>query len=384
MKVPDFLLDGEWILPTELLEMIHINDLPVSSGGRDRRVWTGTITRSFTVSSSVEIIRQKIPSLHWTKKVWHKSVHLSISSNAWKLARNVCAIDDNMKKKKFNMVSRCIFCKKEEETRDRILWYCNLSKIIWSWLGGIFNLINPRSFEEVLQFSNNKSPAIKELWILAAFITMNELWFLRNECIFDKGKCDQRLNPIMWNSQYDLQVLRIFGLKTRSVKSMIIKEVFFQLLEQGKLLLCCDGASRGNPGTVGYGVVGRNNTGEFVIAISGGLGISTNYYAEVFSVLITGEQVVHHGFHDLVFRTDSKAVINAFQSQKVPWFAATRWEKICAEVSSWSFIHSYREVNLSSDKMTKRGATLSRGEKRIFDIKPSFFGCLENPDLSLF
>ncbi|XP_026419429.1 uncharacterized protein LOC113315354 [Papaver somniferum] len=230
------------------------------------------------------------------------------------------------------MVSRCIFCRKEEETRDHIFWYCNYIEIIWSWLGGIFNFINPRSFEDVLQLANNKSPAIKELWRLAAFITMKELWFLRNECIFDKGKYDLnvtknkilqvisdsdiRMKANMWNSQYDLQVLKKFGLKTRRVKNMKIKEVFFQLPEQGKILLCCDGASRGNPGMAGYGVVGRNCTSEFVIAISGGLGISTNYYAEVFAILIAGEWAIHNGFHDLVFRTNYKTVINAFQSQQ--------------------------------------------------------------------
>ncbi|XP_026459296.1 uncharacterized protein LOC113359954 [Papaver somniferum] len=220
---------------------------------------------------------------------------------------------------------------------------------------------------------------------------MKELWFLRNECMFDKGKCDLnitkkkimkaisdidiRMKPNMWNNQYDLQLLKKFGLKTRRVKSIIIKEVFFQLPSQGKLLLCCDGASRGNPYIADYGIVVRNHTGEFVIAISGGLGISNNFDAEVFAILIAGEWAVHNGFHDeLVFRTNYKADINAFQSRKLPWFAITRWEKICATVFSWSFTHSYGEVNFSADKMAKRGVALSRGEKRILDSKPSFLG----------
>ncbi|XP_026419865.1 uncharacterized protein LOC113315829 [Papaver somniferum] len=169
----------------------------------------------------------------------------------------------------------------------------------------------------------------------------------------------------MWNKQYDLQVFKHFGLKTRSVKSMIIKEVFFQLPDQGKLLLCYGGASRGNPGCAGYGFVGRLSSGDFVIAISGGLGISTNYYAEIFAILMAGEWEIHHGFKELVFRTDSQAVINAFQSNNLPWFAATRWEKICFEVISWSFKHSYREVNFSVDKAAKRGALLGRV---LFDV----------------
>ncbi|XP_026399512.1 uncharacterized protein LOC113295390 [Papaver somniferum] len=374
--------------------MINVNDLPVVGGGRDKRIWTGIITGEFTVASAVEAIRDKFSSLHWTKKVWHNSIHPSISSNVWKLVRNICATDDNMKKRKFNMV--CIFCRREEKTREHILWYCNFSEIIWSWLGGIFNFKNPRSFEDICQWEKNRAPAVKEIWLLSSFITMKELWFLRNECTYGNGKCDQnvtkkriqqaivdsdlRLKENMWNKQYDLQLLKQFGLKTRSVKSMVIKEVFFQLPEQGKLLLCCDGASRGNLGYAGYGFVGRLSFGDFVIAISGGLGISTNYYAEISAILMAGEWEIHHGFKVLVFRTDSQAVINAFQSNNLPWFAVTRWENICVEVISWSFKHSYREVNFSADKVSKRGALLGRREQRVYERKTSFSSCLENLD----
>ncbi|XP_026419884.1 uncharacterized protein LOC113315849 [Papaver somniferum] len=165
---------------------------------------------------------------------------------------------------------------------------------------------------------------------------------------------------------------------------MVIKEVYFQLPKQGKLLLCCDDASRGNPGYAGYGFVGRLSSGDFLIAISGGLGISTNYYAEIFAILMAGEWAIHHGFKDLVFRTDSQAVINAFQSNNLLWFAITRWENICVEVISWSFKHSYREVNFSADKVAKRGALLGRGEQSVYERKPSFVSCLENPNRCIF
>ncbi|XP_026447406.1 uncharacterized protein LOC113347927 [Papaver somniferum] len=204
---------------------------------------------------------------------------------------------------------------------------------------------------------------------------MKELWFLRNECIFGNVKCDLnvtkkkikqllldnelRLTANMWNKQYGLQVLKIFGLKIRGVKSMNIKEVFFQLPEQGKLLLCCDGSSRGNPG---------------------GLGVSTNYYAEIFAVLIAGEWALIHGFNKLVFKTDSKVFISDFQGNTLPWFAITRWERICEASISWEFTHSYREVNFSADTMAKRGSVLCRGEQSIYGQKPDFLGCLEDPN----
>ncbi|XP_026439127.1 uncharacterized protein LOC113337746, partial [Papaver somniferum] len=209
---------------------------------------------------------------------------------------------------------------------------------------------------------------------------MKELWFLRNDCTYGNEKCDinatkkrimkgifdsdTRMKACMWNSQYDLKILKLFVLKTRRVKRLIVKEVYFHLPSQGKLLLCCDGASRGNPGISGYGIVGRTYTGEFVVAISGGIGISTNFYAEVIAILVVGEWVVHNGFLELIFRTDSQEVRKDLYSKNLPWFAITRWEKICDAVVSWSFTHSYREVNFSADNMANKGVVLSRGEQR--------------------
>lgn len=64
MKVSDFLLGGEWVIPSELLEMIQIKDLPVTEGGADRKIWTGNISGNFSVASAVESIREKIPKPH--------------------------------------------------------------------------------------------------------------------------------------------------------------------------------------------------------------------------------------------------------------------------------------------------------------------------------
>ncbi|XP_026410815.1 uncharacterized protein LOC113306044 [Papaver somniferum] len=41
MKVEDILLDGEWVIPSEILEMIEINELPVVNNEDDKRVWCG-------------------------------------------------------------------------------------------------------------------------------------------------------------------------------------------------------------------------------------------------------------------------------------------------------------------------------------------------------
>ncbi|KAI3981951.1 hypothetical protein MKX01_018857, partial [Papaver californicum] len=98
------------------------------------------------------------------------------------------------------------------------------------------------------------------------------------------------------------------------IKSTRIQEIYFTLPKRNQLLLCCDRASRGNPGEVGYGFIGRNNEGDCIIAVAGGLGVATNYYAEVMAVLCAGEWTIKNGFMHLLFRSDSKSVIEAFNS----------------------------------------------------------------------
>ncbi|XP_026399646.1 uncharacterized protein LOC113295532 [Papaver somniferum] len=318
------------------MEMIEINELPVLEGGEDRRIWTHTISGEFTVASAVETIRENFPKMKWTSQVWHPTIHPNISSNIWKLVRGIWATDENLKKRKFQLASRCCFCKKEEENKQHLLWFCNYNEIIWKWVGNIFNFINPKSFEEILKMAKNKSPAIKEVWRTAAFITMRELWFTRTKMLYkEEGfslekikkkilnftmEFEVRMKEPMWNCSYDLQVLKALGLKCRKVKGTRVKEFSFNP-PQKKILLCCDGASKGNPGLSGYGFIRRTISGAFLVVVSGGLGVSTNYYAEILAVLNAGEWAIRKGHEEILFRTDSLATISAFQSKKIPWFA---------------------------------------------------------------
>ncbi|XP_026419613.1 uncharacterized protein LOC113315565 [Papaver somniferum] len=155
----------------------------------------------------------------------------------------------------------------------------------------------------------------------------------------------------MWNTSYDLQILKEFDLKSRKVKHVRIMKIYFQLPGKNELLLCCDGESKGNPGISGYGFIGRNNGGEFFIAVTGGLGIATNFCAEVMVVINAYEWAVSKGFHQLIFRIDSSSVMTSFKQNRIPWYAVSRWKNIYSKVSRWKIIHSYRVVNFSADKL---------------------------------
>ncbi|XP_026446444.1 uncharacterized protein LOC113347072 [Papaver somniferum] len=194
---------------------------------------------------------------------------------------------------------------------------------------------------------------------------MKELCFLRNRAVFDDiqpnaedlkkrimqctKEYEVRMNGCMWNTVEDLQILKAFEMKCKRVKHIKIQERFFSFPTGDQILLCCDGAARNNPGEAGYGFVGRDSTGIFLIVVAGGMGIATNFMAEVFAVINACEWAISKGFLKICIRTDSKSVINSFSARKVSWYVQTRWNKIVEVLIICQFIHSYRDINLSVD-----------------------------------
>ncbi|XP_026452755.1 uncharacterized protein LOC113353326 [Papaver somniferum] len=149
-------------------------------------------------------------------------------------------------------------------------------------------------------------------------------------------------------------------------------------------LICCDGAAKGNPGAAGIGFIGRKSDGSCLGAGSGGLGISTNYIAEVMALVAAGEWAVSKHLLNVIFSLDSKAVIMAFSSDKIPWIVRNRWRRVVSSLGTITFRHSYREVNFSADSLAKKETTLNRGEVILYDGRPTFLGIIEQEDSHYF
>ncbi|XP_026398661.1 uncharacterized protein LOC113294484 [Papaver somniferum] len=145
-------------------------------------------------------------------------------------------------------------------------------------------------------------------------------------------------------------------------------------------MICCDGASQGNPGNAGLGFVERNDQGGCLGETSGGLGLATNYLAEVVALVVAGEWSVKKRYENVCFSLDSKAVLLAFNNDRIPWIVVNRWNNIRKHIPMITFIHSYREINFSADKMAKQGVLLARGTVMYYEDKPSFLPQLERED----
>lgn len=130
-----------------------------------------------------------------------------------------------------------------------------------------------------------------------------------------------------------------------------------------KLLLQCDGGSRGNPGPAAYGYVIYDLTsGAAIILEKCGnyLGITTNNQAE-YEGLLAGLTWIyeHHPYATVEIKMDSLLIVNQIKGlYKVkspdlfPKYQAVR--QVIAKFSSVTISHTYREGNALADQLVNQ------------------------------
>ncbi|XP_026378408.1 uncharacterized protein LOC113272826 [Papaver somniferum] len=382
-RVSDIIVQNQWHLEGE-----HMRDLasagvaranlPIRLMGSDERIWMPDLKGMFSVRSARDLVRSKYPLLLEANMLWRRVVHPALAAQNWKFVRRACATLDKVKSRfKIALPSRCSVCQIEEESLEHILWRCSAAKRAWQWLEGIFHLKSCYNLIASNKQTKGCSRMVKDLWLLSNLVVRSELWFQRNKMVYEKKKpCwnffkkrvfnfiheySDRMKGCMLNRVEDLEILDFFRVKCRKVKILEPVECLWQPPMQNQLLLFCDGASRGNPGAAGAGVVARNSACEVVGAMCVVLGVISNSLAELYSILIGLDWAVQWGYRDVLLRTDSMSVITALEGDNIPWFARQRWYEAKVKFDSIQLVHTFREANFAADKMAKTGCFLDSG-----------------------
>ncbi|OVA04702.1 hypothetical protein BVC80_1719g30 [Macleaya cordata] len=85
-------------------------------------------------------------------------------------------------------------------------------------------------------------------------------------------------------------------MKMPPVVALLIKECKWIPPPLETIMICCDVASRGNPGNGGAGVIFRDSKCACLGALSAGLGFSTSFSAEILSIIIGLHQAAERGW----------------------------------------------------------------------------------------
>ncbi|XP_026399682.1 uncharacterized protein LOC113295565 [Papaver somniferum] len=297
VRVSDVLTDGQWDIPYIHLQRmvaagLEMHTMPMPIGGADTRVWMPELTGEFSVKSATSLVRHKYPNLKGEKLLWRKEVHLVLTAQNWKFLRGAYATYDLIKSrfKKF-LANKCCICGIEEETLFHVMYDYSFAARAWNWLADFFNLHPNANLVISFKASKGRSPMVRDLWLVA-------------------------------------------NLVLRSVKWQQPVECFWHPPDANELQLCCDGVARGNPGIAGAGVVARDAQCSVLGAMSIGLGVTTNYLAELYGIIVGLEWAMQWDFDRICVRSDSMGVVEAIKNNSIPWFAKNRWTVIFRHYTS--------------------------------------------------
>jgi len=127
-----------------------------------------------------------------------------------------------------------------------------------------------------------------------------------------------------------------------------------------RLIVECDGASRGNPGPAAVGVRIIDAKGEVLAEIAEGIGVATNNVAEYTAAIRGLERARELGAQEVLVRSDSRLLVEQLSGRfkvKNPTL-----QRLHAEASSLAagfarirYAHVPREQNTEADRLANRG-----------------------------
>ena len=121
-------------------------------------------------------------------------------------------------------------------------------------------------------------------------------------------------------------------------------------------LIYVDGASQGNPGPAGAGVVFKDRNGETIDEISRFIGKNTNNFAEYTALTIAVETALRKKYKSIEIRSDSELVVKQIKGeykvkQPVLQQMHAQVRKLLDNFASWTIIHVPREQNKRADEL---------------------------------
>ncbi|KAF5178256.1 hypothetical protein FRX31_032156, partial [Thalictrum thalictroides] len=176
------------------------------------------------------------------------------------------------------------------------------------------------------------------------------------------------------------EILHNLELQTRVKKPLQVMECYWCAPPPGYVKVNTDGASRGNPGQAGWGLIFRNNKCEVLGTGYGGLGIATNFFAESAAIVEALRIAIEKGWSNLWIEADSESAMRSFQTNTVHWLLKEDWESARGKLPNLILSVNRREVNIAADSCSKKGSHLQKGERFWWDAKLPFNLSIENPD----
>jgi len=203
-------MEGEWDiqklrdkLSEEMIVHIVENIVPPAElQSNDVPWWMGNTQGNFTVKSAWELLRQRREKKAENNKIWAKGVPFKVIFFLWKDWRRKIATDDNLKRMKINIVSRCWCCEeKTEETMAHLFLTARIATKLWRQLVIFAGIdIEDMNLKQLINtwWNIHTTPKLESVYRAMPAIIMWTIWKRRNG-IKHGGTMD--LNNMIWQVQ---------------------------------------------------------------------------------------------------------------------------------------------------------------------------------------
>ncbi len=127
-------------------------------------------------------------------------------------------------------------------------------------------------------------------------------------------------------------------------------------MKANRVVICVDGASRGNPGLAAIGATIKDEQGRLIARISQGIGRTTNNQAEYRAVIAALEEAIRLGAGQVELNSDSELVVKQIKGEYRVKKAALkplyqRVKQLQSGLESFTINHIPRQQNSEADRL---------------------------------
>jgi ribonuclease HI len=380
--VKDFIVEGRWHFPNELLQLfpnllqlVSHSVIPLEPKP-DMLIWKSSSSGDLSFKEAYLFYVEPGNQLSWAKTIWSIDIPPTKSLLVWRLMHGKIPSDENLMIRGCNLASQCSLCCKQSESSWHLFFECDFAVQIWMWFSSIININctfnSPYDIWSICD--RGWSPQCKIVILSALICIINGIWYCRNQVRFQNRRISKHsiississatylsgtyTKKFSYNSMRDFLILKAFNICIHPSKAPMIREVLWQPPLLDWIKCNTDGAAHGSPGLSACGGIFRNSSSLCVGWFAENLGIHNAFYAELVGAMKAIELAAAHNWHNLWLETDSKLVVLAFKNSSIiPWQLSNRWSNCLVLISHMNFVvsHIFREGNQSADAIANIG-----------------------------
>ena len=366
-----------FIFPPSIKEKIQAIPFQEHGSGEDVLLWKFTKDGDFSSNSAYLSLMADSGEVNTFKGAWIWKIDTlpKIISFLWLCMHKSMPVRNVLANRGINCSRLCPVCRNQVESIDHLLRVCVFAQFFWSRMevSHLFMARHTQSLEDWLYENclNKRTQQNHIPWgIIFPFATWN-LWKHRNRVMFDNAPLNLNLHSYCLTQAVDF--FYCVGTMRKTKQRTIVQVKWFKP-PAGWFKLNSDGASCGNPGKAGGGVLIRDCNGLWIKGFARSIGYATSITAEFWASRDGLKLAFNEGIQQPIVELDAKVVVDLIKSNATtnnpyaPFLYDCRY--LLTRFIQVQVVHVYTEGNRCADALAKWGSNMTEAFA-VFDRPPS-------------